>query len=74
MSPNGKPNLVLEGKGRFTNRPTKTGKRLYDKYQVYIPTDVARDSMFPLKPGDPVKITVEGQRVIIEKDVRGEIH
>lgn len=50
---------MLEGKGRFINRPTKTGKREYDKFFIYVPTEVARDGLFPFKPGQEVQIRVE---------------
>jgi hypothetical protein len=37
------------------------------KAWIYIPKDVANDSAFPFKVGDPVKIRVEGEKLIIEK-------
>lgn len=40
---------MLQGKGRFMNRPTRTGKRVYDKFFVYIPTEIARDGLFPFR-------------------------
>lgn len=65
-------NLVLEAEGRFTNRPTKTGKKLYDKYSIYVPTELARDSQFPFEPGDEVTIKVEGDSVRIRKVARAK--
>lgn len=65
----GDTKLVLKGKGRLINRPTKTGGKKYDKFFIYIPTDVAKDSSFPFEKGD--KITVEIQpdkdRLLIER-------
>ena len=60
---------MLEGKGRFINRPTRTGGKLYDKFFIYIPTEVARDSSFPFKEREEVKvrIDVENNRLIIER-------
>lgn len=60
---------VIEGKGRFMNRPTKTGKRIYDKFFIYVPTEVARDGLFPFKPGDEVIIRIDqaGNQIIILK-------
>jgi len=60
---------LLEGKGRFINRPTQTGGKLYDKFFIYVPTDVARDSLFPFKEKEVVliRIDAEGKRLIIEK-------
>lgn len=54
--------LVSKGKGRFINRPTKTGRKIYDKYFVYVPTEIARDSAFPFKDGDEVEIEVDTKR------------
>jgi len=60
---------MLEGKGRFINRPTETGGKKYDKFFIYIPTEVARDSSFPFKPGEVVKVRIDpsSERLIIEK-------
>ena len=58
---------MIEAEGRFINRPTKTGGRTYDKFFVYIPTEVARDGTFPFKSGEKVKvkIDVEEKRIIV---------
>lgn len=60
---------MLQGKGRFLNRPTKTGKHEYDKFFVYIPTEIARDGLFPFHEGDAVTVTVDAKskRVILAK-------
>ena len=60
---------MIEGKGRFMNRPTKTGNRVYDKFFIYVPTEVARDGLFPFKPGAEVSIRVDqaGNQLIISK-------
>jgi len=58
---------MREGKGRFINRPTRTGGRIYDKFFIYIPTEVARDGTFPFKEGDEVTIRIDDERLIIEK-------
>ncbi|MEM2102610.1 MAG: hypothetical protein QXM22_03755 [Candidatus Bathyarchaeia archaeon] len=56
--------MVNEGKGRLFRR--KDGKFL-----VYIPKDLAEDSMFPLKTADSLKVKVSFQlgdeKLIIEK-------
>ncbi|MBA7502613.1 hypothetical protein ES706_01206 [subsurface metagenome] len=54
--------LVLKGEGRLINRPTKTGKQVYDKFFIYVPTEVARDSAFPFKLGDLLRIEVDPKR------------
>ena len=60
---------MIESEGKFINRPTQTGKKLYDKFFVYVPTDVARDGLFPFKTNDRVKVKIdtENNRLIIEK-------
>lgn len=58
---------MIEGKGRVINRPTKTGKNTYDKYFVYIPTEVARDGLFPFKAGDEVVVRIEKKVLTIRK-------
>ncbi len=60
---------MLKGEGRFINRPTTTGGKLYDKHFIYIPTEVARDGLFPFKIRETVKISIDKQknRLIIEK-------
>ena len=66
---NGDTNLALKGKGRFINRPTTTGGKKYDKYFVYIPTELANDSQFPFKVGDTIRIAVnvKARKMILEK-------
>ena len=58
---------MLEDIGRFINRPTRTGGKTYDKFFVYIPTSVAKDSAFPFRPGEEVLVRIEGKRLVIEK-------
>jgi len=54
--------MALEGSGRFWEH-TK-GKLI-----LYIPADVYKDSQFPFKPKDQVKVTIEPdkKRMMIEK-------
>jgi hypothetical protein len=58
---------LRKGKGRFINRPTRTGGRLYDKFFIYVPTEVARDGTFPFKEREEVIIRIEDNKLIIEK-------
>ena len=60
---------MIEAYGKLINRPTQTGGKIYDKFFVYVPIEVARDSAFPFKANErvKVKIDVENRRVIIEK-------
>jgi len=60
---------MLEGEGRFINRPTKTGGKSYDKFFIYIPAEIARDSSFPFEIQETVKISIDKKhnRLIVEK-------
>jgi hypothetical protein len=58
---------MQKGKGRFINRPTRTGGRDYDKIFIYIPTEVARDGTFPFKEGEAVILRINNKKLIIEK-------
>jgi len=68
-----KGTIMIEGEGRFINRPTKTGKGVYDKFFLYIPTEVARDGLFPFKEGDEVLVKIDAKlkRVIITPVKKG---
>jgi hypothetical protein len=60
---------MLEAESKLVNRPTKTGKKQYPKFFVYLPSIIVNDSAFPFKEDDKlkVKIDVENKRLIIEK-------
>jgi hypothetical protein len=60
---------MLEGKGRFLNRPTETGGKKYDKFFIYIPTKLATDSSFPFKVGEEVaiRIDIQSSKIVISK-------
>jgi hypothetical protein len=65
-----KPNKVAKmrkGIGKFVNHPTKTGRKLYDKFYIYVPTQVAKDGTFPFKEGDKLEIEIKGKSLIIKK-------
>jgi len=62
-----KATKMKKGIGTFINRRTKTGKKSYDRFFIYIPTEVARDGTFPLMEGDKVEIEIKGKAVIITK-------
>ena len=59
--------FMIQGTGKVINRPTKTGGKSYDKFFIYIPTNVAKDSAFPFKPGEEVLIRIDKKRLVIEK-------
>jgi len=58
---------MRKGIGRFINRPTKTGKKFYDRFFVYVPTEVGRDGTFPFKVGDRVEVEIKGGALIITR-------
>lgn len=60
--------MVLQAKGKFVNRPTQTGGKKYDKFFIYVPTELANDSQFPFKPADEVLISVSQAGLHIKKD------
>jgi hypothetical protein len=62
---------MLESESKLVNRPTQTAGKLYDKYYIYVPTEVAKDSAFPFQANEKlkVKIDLENKRLIIEKAV-----
>jgi len=55
--------------GRMINRPNMVGGKTYDRFMIYLPADVARDSGFSFRPGEPIRVMVElsAKRVILEK-------
>lgn len=62
-----KATTMRKGTGTFINRKTKTGKKLYDRFFFYIPTEVARDTTFPFTEGEKVEIEIKGKTVSITK-------
>jgi hypothetical protein len=62
--------MVTRARGRFINRPTKTGRGVYDKFFVYIPTELARDSSFPFKAGEEVDIQIDTGKATLTVQLR----
>jgi len=60
---------MLEAYGKLINRPTQTGGKMYDKFFIYVPIEVARDSAFPFKANEKVKVKInpENKQLMIEK-------
>jgi len=65
--PNRESKNMRTGKGRFFNRPTVSKGKKYDKFFMYIPTEVARDTNFPLKDGDRIEVEIKGKDLVIRK-------
>jgi len=57
--------MVLKGKGKFINRRTPSYGKIYDRFFIYVPTEVARDSAFPFKEGSQVDLEIQGDRLVI---------
>ncbi len=57
--------MVTRARGRFINRPTKTGRGVYDKFFIYVPTELARDSSFPMKPGQEVEVLIDSLKGVL---------
>ena len=62
-----KATKMRKGTGTFINRRTKTGKKTYDRFFFYVPTEVARDGTFPFSEGDKVEIEIKEKSVVITK-------
>ncbi|XES78471.1 MAG: hypothetical protein ACBZ72_06250 [Candidatus Bathyarchaeia archaeon] len=60
---------MLESESKLVNRPTQTAGKLYDKFYIYIPAELSKDSAFPFKADEKVKIKIDvkNKRLIIEK-------
>lgn len=67
MTPKRDSKAMRKGKGRFFNRPTISKGKKYDKFFMYIPTEVARDTNFPLKDGDRIEVEIKDKTLIIRK-------
>ena len=65
-----KKSLVLDGRGKFVNRRTKTANKDYDKFFIYIPVEVARDSTFPFKSDQFVRVKIDRRknRLLVERE------
>jgi hypothetical protein len=62
-----KDQKMRAGTGTFINRKTKTGKKTYDRFFIYIPTELARDTTFPFNENDKVHIEINGKTLTITK-------
>ncbi len=38
------------------------------RHSINLPSDLVRDSAFPFKPNDSLKVRIEGKKIVIEKD------
>jgi len=63
--------MVLKGKGKFINRRTPGYGKIYDRFFIYVPTEVARDSAFPFKEGSRLDLEVQGDSLVIRQAKEG---
>jgi len=50
--------------------PTKINK-IGSRHTIYLQKALVEDSMFPFKPGEPLVIRIEGNRLVIERVKEG---
>jgi len=53
--------MALQGKGSIY-------QHVKGKMYVYIPATVRDDSTFPFKPGEKVTVSIDGDRLSVEKE------
>ena len=58
--------MVKTGKGKVIDRGNK-----YPKIHIYIPMGIFKDSTFPFRIGEDVSITIENDRLVVEKREAG---
>jgi hypothetical protein len=58
-------NMPLEGEARLVDKRPKTSK--YPRIFIYIETELYRDSAFPFKIGDKLKVSIKENRLVLER-------
>jgi hypothetical protein len=58
--------MTRTGKGKVVDRGGK-----YPKVFIYMSMDVVKDSTFPFEVGEDVSVTIDDDRLIIEKTKKG---
>ena len=54
--------MARTGKGKVVDRGGK-----YPKIFIYVPMDVVKDSAFPFEVGEDVSVTIDDDRILVEK-------
>lgn len=65
--PNREAKSMRKKQGKFINRKTISKGKKYDKFFIYVPTEVARDTNCPFQAGDKVTIEIKHDTLIIRK-------
>lgn len=58
---------MLEAKATVTERIVRSKGHEYRQMILYVPRDLVKDSQFPFKKGQTVKMRLDSGRLIIEK-------
>ena len=56
---------MLQAETRLVVTTTKLGDKTYQRFLIHIPSKIARDSQFPFKPNQPLKIKVDRIRMAV---------
>jgi len=54
--------MARTGKGKVVDRGGK-----YPKIFIYVPMGVVKDSTFPFEVGEDVSVTIDDDRILVEK-------
>ncbi len=57
---------LKQAKSRIMNRPSKSKGKSYDKFFIYLPAGVVKDSAFPFKENQEINVRIDNGRLIIE--------
>jgi len=59
--------MARKGKGKFFNKPISSKGKKYDRFFISVPTEVVRDTNFPLRDGDIIEVEIEKDGLMIRK-------
>jgi hypothetical protein len=59
--------IMLSGKGKVLNMPTKAHGKEYKKIYIYVSANVSGDSQFPFKPQQEVEVVINADRTLTIK-------
>jgi hypothetical protein len=56
--------VMKTGIATISNRKYKRNEESFDRFYIYIPVSVAKDSAFPFADGEKINITIENESTI----------
>jgi hypothetical protein len=59
---------MREGTGRVCDLPNRKKGIEYHRMFLYIPSAVAKDTSFPFKKGDHIRVRIDNDKLSIEKE------